>query len=168
MESGSKGVFKTVGKSVLSIAVVIGGALALLIVGLLFLKGAVWLSDKALPILLVVKDWLLLLCFLVLIPLAMFRSTRVLAANGMIAASIVFGLVLWMLSCVLVYDTFGIFGLVVGLVFMGIGVVPIAIFSTIVHGMWAPLVAIVIMIVATWGFRFLAVYVLSKAEKEQV
>lgn len=66
---------------------------------------------------------------LVLTPFALFRRTRAKAGFGLYLASWVFGLTTWMLGATVTFVAYGWIGLLIGLFFFGVGVVPIGIFA---------------------------------------
>lgn len=70
-------------------------------------------------------------CILVLLPLAIFRGTRAAAGTGLFFASYAFGVTTWLLGAGLTFGYFGWVGLIVGLGFAGIGVVPLGIWAGI-------------------------------------
>ena len=63
------------------------------------------------------------------------------------------------------YSVWGLFAVVVGLVFFGIGVVPIAMFAALVHGDWGNLAVFIAAAVLTYGFRGLAYWLEAKASE---
>lgn len=75
-------------------------------------------------------SWLgLLFVVLVLLPMALFKSTRGKAGVGLFTASWLFGITTWMLGAAVTFATYGIGGFILGLLLFGVGVVPIAIFA---------------------------------------
>lgn len=60
-------------------------------------------------------------------PMLLFQRTRAKAGAGLIAASYVIGAAAWFLGATLSFASFGWLGLVVGLLVLGIGVVPVGI-----------------------------------------
>ena len=78
-------------------------------------------------------SWLVLAaCVVVLLPMALFSRTRPKAGAGLLLASWLFGLTTWTLGAAITLSTYGILGLVLGLVLLGVGVVPIGIFAAFV------------------------------------
>jgi hypothetical protein len=134
---------------------------AVLGIGLLFLwlfvGGMVWVSAKALPWLDYAGQIAFDICVLVLLPLALFRKTRVLAGIGFYIASFVFGIFLAAFSCVVAFQIWGFVGLVFGLIFLGVGVVPVAFLATLFHAEWHLFWEIVIGIALTFGSRALGI-----------
>jgi hypothetical protein len=78
-----------------------GGAVAILVpvIGLfliaLFLRGMVWISNKAMPWLVIATGITILIVIFVLLPMCLFRKTRGLAGVGCVYASYIFGVGLW-------------------------------------------------------------------------
>lgn len=110
---------------------------AVLSIPVVLLFGAAWASEKISPWLMPMFGWTLLACLLVLAPTAFFRASRGLSAIGFLCASYVFG------------------------------IVPVAILAAVFHAEWESLGGLVIMIGATFGVRFLAVWLTSKADRER-
>ena len=71
-------------------------------------------------------------CVLVLLPMAVFPSTRGLAAGGLFLASWLFGLTTWALGATVTFATYGWVGLILGMMLFGVGVVPVGIFAAFV------------------------------------
>ena len=145
--------------------IAIGAAVLSIPVVLLF--GASWASEKISPWLKPMFGWTLLACLLVLVPTAFFRASRGFSAIGFLCASYIFGFVLWICSFLLVLDLWGMFAVVVGLLMAGIGIVSVAILAALFHADWESLGGLAIMIGATFGVRFLSVWLASKADRER-
>src|SRR4030088_2185689 len=101
-----------------------------LIAGLL-LHGMVWVSGKALPWLNYAGKIALAVCLLILLPLTFFRRTRPWSGTGYFFASYVFGTMLFAFSCLVAFQIWSYTGLIVGLFFAGLGVVPVAFLATL-------------------------------------
>jgi hypothetical protein len=136
-------------------ALVAVGVITLILLSLLLLRGMVWASDKALPWLITGSEIAIIICVFVLFPLCIFRITRPWAGVAFVYASYLFGAMLFAYSCVFVVYVWGYGGLVVGLIFAGVGVVPVAILAALLHAEWSVLLELVVGIVLTFGTRFL-------------
>lgn len=94
---------------------------------------------------------------LVLGPLALFRSTRPFASLGILLSSYMIGLTTWLLGSAVTLGTYGWFTLVIGWIFLGVGVVPIAIFAAFFTLGYPGLgVSLIVMSVVVFGFRAVA------------
>ena len=101
----------------------------------------------------------------VLLPLTIWRKTRGAVGAGLLITSYIFGLTTWLLSAAVTFGSFGWFGLIIGLLFLGLGVVPLAIIGAIFkldNGGLA--LVLFVMVVVTFGARFGGAYAASKAE----
>ncbi len=89
-----------------------------------------------------------------LVPMAFFRGMRRQAGFNLIWASYVFGLTTWLLGAAVTFATLGWFGLLVGLFLLGVGVVPIGIFSAffIVKSFSLEL-SLILMVAVVFAFR---------------
>jgi hypothetical protein len=108
----------------------------------------------------------LLLCLVVFLPLSFNRRTRGLSAVVFVYSSFGWGLYLWLMAFLYTYTNFGLFWLIVGLFFAGIGVVPIAIIGCLIHADWSGLLTALTMLAITFGFRFFGLYVATKHEED--
>jgi hypothetical protein len=134
------------------------GIVAFILVAVLVLRGMVWVSDKALPWLITGSEIAIVICVFVLLPLCIFRTTRPWAGVAFVYASYLFGLLLFAYSCLFVVYAWGYGGLVVGLLFFGVGVVPVALLAALLHAEWPVLLELVVGIVLTFGTRFLGLF----------
>ena len=121
-----------------------------------------WVTDTTLSAhsFLLPIAWLALaVVVLVLLPLAAWSRTRASAGVGLFVASYVFGATTWLLGAGISFASFGWFGLVVGLLVMGIGVVPIGIagaYFSLDSGEIA--LSLLVMACITFGTRLLSAY----------
>src|SRR4051812_15628184 len=76
---------------------------------------------------------------LILLPLAAFRRTRTAAGVGLFGSSWLFGLNLWLASAFFTFMYWGWPALIVGLLFIGLGVLPIAVAALLWHSDWSGL-----------------------------
>jgi hypothetical protein len=138
----------------------------LLLLAVLFTRGVVWAAEKLMPWLAWASAVALLVCVL-LLPLCIFRRTRPWAGIGYFAASYAFGAMLWAYACLFVVSTWGYAALIIGLLFYGIGVVPIAILAAVFHGEWSALWQVLLSIALTFGTRGLGAWLMSKSKRTE-
>ncbi|KRA72810.1 hypothetical protein ASD78_14380 [Lysobacter sp. Root667] len=131
--------------------------LAIAVVGIAivtaFILGGVWVSKHLLPWLTVISFVVFAIVIFVLLPLSIPRATRGFSSISILIASYVFGATLWMFGLLLTYFTWGVVAVIIGLVFFGVGVVPIALLATLFKGMWGPFFTLVLLVIATYGCR---------------
>ena len=152
---------KSIGSCALSLAI----GVAMIVLAIFFIKGGVWLSQKLLPVVSGISGLAFLVCLFILTPLAVFHPTRGFAGVGLFIASYIFGLSLWMTGLLLTYTLWGIAAVFIGLFMMALGVVPFALIATLTNGLWLHFFGLIILLIATWVSRFMAIYVLKKHEK---
>ena len=134
-------------------------SIVLSIACILLLYLAAWLTPKILPWL-VLASWLALaVSVFVLLPLSLIRATRAAGAVGMYIASYVFGVTLWFSGFFLAYAIWGMWAVLIGLVLLGVGVVPVAMLATLLNGMWGNLFGLVILLALVWGTRIFSAWV---------
>jgi len=151
---------KDAGATVGGLAILIGIAL----LNALFIHGGAWLGARIYPWLVAISVIALGGVIFVLLPLASFRKARGLSATGLMIASFVFGLTLWVWGLLLTYNLWGAIAVFIGLFLMGIGVVPIAMLATLFEGMWMTLGELILLTVLTFGTRATGAWVAVKAE----
>lgn len=167
MRNTIKEKIKALGGTLFSI--IIGGIiiLGLFLIPALFIYGGVKISSIVTPWLFLLSEITLAVTILFLLPLSIFSKTRGFAGSGMVIASFVFGLNLWVWGFILTYVLWGWFALFVGLFMLGIGVVPIAMLATMFKGMWPTFWQLVILTTLTFGVRWFGLFLGEKAEERK-
>jgi hypothetical protein len=164
---GSESRLKKIANASLGLLIPVG-FIILLFLFAVTIRGMVWASDKALPWL-VAAGWIAIaICLFVLSPLCIFRKTRPWAGIGFAYASLVFGLELWAYSCLFVVYKWGYVGLGIGLLFAGVGVVPMAFVAAILHAEWSALLEIVLGLCLTFGTRYLGMRLTEIRPEEEL
>jgi hypothetical protein len=153
---------KNVGMTVLSLGVIAG----LGIVTIIYLQGIAWVSVRVYEYVLMVNSAAFLLSVFILLPCAIFRVTRKIAAFGLLGASYVFGLTVWIFGFLMTYAALGVIGLFIGLVFFPVaGVVPLGMFVSGLDGHWDVFWQFVLGIAFTFGARGLATWLALKVDQ---
>ena len=134
----------------------------------LLLRGMVWAADKLMPWLVTASGYALLVCIFIFLPLCIFRRTRPWAGVGFVYASLLFGAMLFAYSCLFVVFAWGYGALAIGLIFAGVGVVPVALLAAIFHGEWTIFWEILFGVVLTFGPRILGGWLTRPREEEVV
>jgi len=145
----------------------IAGLFLLLLLGILMIRGVVWVGEHMLQWLINFGWIVLAINILILLPLGLFRKTGIVGGIGMCISSYVFGLTLWFLGLLLTYFTWGFLGVFIGLVLAGVGVVPVAMLAMLVNGEFFILVVLVVLTILTFGTRVLGIYLVSRAEESR-
>src|SRR5438445_19909 len=97
---------KGIGAAILGLGILVG----LLVIAVFSIYGIAWASVKVYEYVLVVNSFAFLVSLFVLLPCAIFRPTRKIAAFGLFGASFIFGLTVWIYGFLVTYATWGLFG----------------------------------------------------------
>ncbi len=120
----------------------IGGCLLFLVVQFTFLfvliiRGVTWIAENIYPWVSIICAGFIILALPISILLAFFKKTRAVSGVGFILSSYALGINLWLSSLILAYVYAGVFWMIVGLLFGGIGVVPIAFIAALIRAEWS-------------------------------
>lgn len=152
---------KALGGVLLGIAIFV----CVLALPVVFIKGSLWASEHLLQPLIVVGWIALALNILILLPLSIFKRLRSFTGGGIFLSSYIFGLVSWLLGFVLTYALWGLWAVIVGILFLGGGVVPIALLATLFKGLWEPFFTLIVLTVITFGSRVGGLLIASSANE---
>lgn len=136
---------------------IVGGLLlATAVIAAALVLGAEQVSAMILPwlMLLSLAAWVIVVG--VLLPLAILRATREVSRVGLLVASYVVGTTCWMMGLLLTLEIWGYLAAFLGLLVLGVGVVPIAMLATLRNGMSDLLFALVLLTVLTFVCRIVA------------
>ena len=150
---------KSAGSTVLGFAVMF----LFLLLPFVILKGAATVGARAYPFISTVAVLVTLIGIPVLLLLAALPPTRGVAGHGFVITSYIYGLALWLWSFFYVLSVWGWFAVIVGLFMAGVGVVPIAMLASAIHGEWSIPLQLVIGIVMTFGCRLVGVWFIANA-----
>ena|ERR1051326_1242501 len=130
----------------------------------LFIVGAVKLSAILFPWLELATIVLFGFVVLVILPLAFVHSCRGFVAQFLLVCSYVFGLTAWVEALLITKMLLGTVGVVVGLLFAGVGIVPVGMLASMFHRAWWQFGDLLLLTAVTYGLRLGAFWVASKAE----
>ena len=134
------------------------------ILATLWLYGVVWMAEKLYPSLLNLAQVTLALVFCLLLPMAFFEKTRLWSGFGMVVASYIIGLSLWVLSVLVTIKIWGIRGLLLGLLLSAGTVVPVAFLASVLNGLWSSVADLLFAVLITLVPRLLGGYLLARSE----
>lgn len=139
------------------------------VVVVLGITGLAWtfglqVCDTIYPWLVGLSGIALVIGVFVFLPLAAFKKTRGFAGVGFFYVSLAFGATLWVWSLLLTYALWGGFAVLVGLVFLGVGILPMAFLATAFTGHWALFFQLLLVAVAVYGSRVFGCFLLEKSE----
>jgi len=139
----------SIGCFIVAIAATVG---ALLILSL-FIRGGVWFADKILPVLFIFSVAVFIFNIVVCIPLAFFKKTKEFSGKALFLSSYFYGVLLWLGCLVITFKLWGWFGIVLGLILLGVGIVPIAAIATVIAGLWSIVLHIIVLALIIWLAR---------------
>ena len=96
--------------------------------------------------------------------LAIFRRTRPWGGLVLHVFSYLVGAATWFYGAAATFTSFGWLGLIVGLLFMGIGVVPLGIIGGFIYLDSSIAFGIIVMLIATFMFRGIGVWLMAQSE----
>ena len=140
---------------------------ALLSLPFIFIKGAMWASENLLPPLFSIGWFAIAIVLLVLLPLSLFRRLRGVTGMAIFLSSYLFGLICWLTGFVVTYSLWGAWAVVLGILFLGGGVVPIGMVASLFKGEWQMLVLLFILVILTFGTRVGGMYIASSGSNPQ-
>lgn len=140
----------------------IGVMIAIAFVAAFIINGGVNVAVWVLPIINNVYAIAVVFDIAILLPLALFKKTRGFAGTGLYLSSYIFGLNLWIFSFLMAYAFWGVVGVFLGIIFLGVGVVPVAALAFLVHGLWIPLFELLLGVVVVFVTRWLGQWIWYK------
>ena len=147
---------KAVGRIVFGFVLILGVPIGIFVLA----KGSGWAAEHVLPALFVLGALVLFLDLFLLVA-SVVKPVRLVAGPTLYASSYLFGGILWLSGLVYTYALWGMVGVLVGFLVLGIGVVPIGMMATLLHGQWEPFFSLVLLTVITFGFRIAGVALLA-------
>lgn len=131
--------------------------LALIVIPAVFIVGVTAVSDKLLPWMVAASYLGIALSVLVFAPLAIARRTRLAASIGLFVVSYVLGATTWVLGLLFTWANWGIVGVIIGIIFLGIGVVATGALATLFSGTWDAFALVVVGALLTYLWRNCAI-----------
>jgi len=107
---------------------------------------------------------LFLLDVIIFLPISFFKKARKFSGLTITYSSYLFGLQLWLSGLMITLGTWGIWAVIIGVLMLGVGVIPIALIATLSHGMWRPFIELLLSIVLIVGCRALGAYILHRSQ----
>lgn len=106
---------------------------------------------------------LFLVDIVILLPISIFKKVRRITGKMISISSYIFGFAMWFLCAILTFYYWGPAGLIIGLVLIGIGVVPMAIIACIIAGAWSSIGMVLLGIALTVISRMLGIFIYSSS-----
>ena len=129
-----------------------------------FIMGSVWASENVLPPLISFGWIVLAVNVVILLPLSLFKRLRGVTGGAIYLSSMVFGLIAWLFGFILTYSIWGLGAVILGILFMGGGVVPMAMLATAFNGLWDPFFIVFVLGVLTIAARMFGMHMMESIE----
>lgn len=136
------------------------GGLVLLI---MLFKGTPWIAENIYPWVMLAAGVGAFIVVPVSLLLAIFRRTRGIGGAGLFFSSYLIGLSLWVWSLIIAYSLAGVFWMIFGLVFGGVGIVPIAFIAALLKAEWAVAVQILVVAIVVFALRGFGLFLAEKS-----
>jgi hypothetical protein len=137
--------------------------LGLVAVIVVLVKGSDFVYDKIYPITNSINGLALLILVPLGILLSIFRKTRLVGGAAIFLYSYALGFDLWILSLVIAKSLAGIFWLIVGCLFAGVGVIPVALIALALNGEWGNFAMLLVAGTVAFVVRYIAIAVMGSA-----
>ncbi len=151
----------------------LGGCLLYLIVAFgvltlfgVLLRGVGWIAENIYPWVMLATAIALIVVVPISLLLSIFRKSRGVGSVGLLLSSYVVGLNLWMWSLIVASSLAGTFWLIVGLLFAGIGVVPIAFIAALLSSEWSVAGQILITTIVVFLIRGFSNFVANRTGQD--
>ena len=153
-------ILKNIGSFMLGI-VIFG---AILFVAVFLIRGGANIADKIYPFVHYIGSIVLIIDIVILLPLSFIKKTREVAAIGFLISSYIFGLGMWLYSFIITYSLWGGLAVFIGVIMMGVGVMPIALIASLFNGLWIFVLGLLFGLFLVYGSRSLAHYLNSMVQ----
>jgi hypothetical protein len=110
-------------------------------------------SGPAAPYLMKAFWFTLAVEFFIIIPISFIPNCKEICAKIIYNLSFFFGFITWIWGFVAAYFIWGKTGIIVGMLFFGVGVVPVGFLAALFDGQWLALAFIAVGLILTFGTR---------------
>lgn len=100
----------------------------------------------------------------IFIPMGFFDRTRSVSVSSLWVASYIFNITGWVYSVAVAFALLGWFWLIVGLLFAGLGVAPVAFIGALLRGPEGLAIGVAFPFILGFGSRFLAAWLENKGQ----
>jgi hypothetical protein len=159
-----KDFLKSIGGFVLGAVLLVG----FFILVALLLLGSAWLSDKVLPVVNLIGEVSFFILVVIFLPLSFFKKFRGWCGVAFVYWSYLCGLSLWMLALLVTLNLWGYMAVIIGLIMMGVGVLPVALLACMFKREWSLFFQLFVQLAFLVGCRLYGFYLAHKAEQEEL
>jgi hypothetical protein len=149
-------------KGVGAVLIGLAGIAVIVLISALVINGTAAVVVYLIPAIQTAYAAAFLISLIVFMPLSAIRATRGWAAVGLLLASFVFGFTTWTYGFLVTLSHLGLWGILLGIVLGGVGVVPIGILATAFHGEWSAAGSLLFGVILTFGTRAYANWTMER------
>jgi hypothetical protein len=131
----------------------------------LYIAGLAWVFENVEEYVDVAAIIALAVCVFVLLPCAVFRSTRKVSAYGLFISSGIFGASTWILGFLATLQYWGVVGVFVGVIMGVVGIVPLGILASAFHSDWSSVGGLTLGLVLTYSARVIAFRLAARIDR---
>ena len=132
-----------------------------------FLDGISWLMENYYDLIGIINGWVFGL-IIVLIVLSIFPKIRTYTGSGITLATLIWGAIFWLFSLFITYQLWGLLGVIIGIMFFGLGVFATAFLALIFDGQTSVAFFMLLNLIIIYGIRMLGVWIISKQKLETI
>ena len=71
----------------------------------------------------------------------------------------------WVTACLITFSEYGLFAVIVGVLFIGVGVLPIALFGLLWQAAWGWIFSLLFLLALAWGCRFFGLWLIEQKNR---
>ena len=142
-----------------------GGVLAVILFVLILIFGYVWFDDYVYGIANLIVVLLFVVTLAIGILLSIFKSSRGFGALSILVSSTFLLGTLWLWALVLAKVFAGTGWMILGVIFGGFGVIPVALIAVLIHAEWLIALQIILMAVFVYALRYGSVFLCMYADE---
>ena len=156
---------KSIFESIAGLFIIVGFFAISIGLIVLFLKGATFMANEFLPFLTTASAWLFWILLILALPISFIKRARGVMSIVFLISSYVFGVTGWLIGFALTYYYWGVFWLIVGLFFAGVGVVPLGLLASAFNGGWGQFWNLLLILIITYATRMYGFWLSEKYEE---
>ena len=162
--SGIKDVVLGLGGCLVFSTIAIGGLVLLV----MLVRGTPWIAENFYPWTVQAAEIALYFVVPTCSVLACFRKGRGIGGLGLSLSSWIIGFSLWVWSLMVAYSLAGVFWIIVGLLFAGLGVIPIAMIAAALNAQWSIAGQMLLGVIVVLALRAIGTFLVESDARREV
>jgi hypothetical protein len=142
--------------------------MAVMVVASVFMiKGGAWVFANYYDLFQTINGWVWIIVLLLLV-LSVIPSIRIHTGLGIYYGTHIWGAFFWLFCLFVTYELWGLFGVLVGLVFAGVGVFATALIAVLLEGEGMVALMIALNLAIIYGVRMLGYWIATKHREKEI